>query len=167
MWQSEARRGGETACLAFARPRAHGLSAACHTAGSLRQMLQHRSRDVILRLRPTRTSRGATSPNHGLETRRVRTCTESTNLLIPHWRAYSVIRPPWENGSTPPISKTRLFIDGNSNAVNRYQSRSWMATGCAGTNTQRGEIITGNRSTRARVIQKERPPDLIRMARTR
>jgi hypothetical protein len=43
------RRGDETACLAF-DPRAYGVSATCHVACSLRQMLEQCSRDFILNL---------------------------------------------------------------------------------------------------------------------
>ena len=36
-----------------------------------------------------------------------------------------------------------------------------MAIGCAGIETQRGATITGKRSTRARIISKDRLPDPI------
>jgi hypothetical protein len=56
-----------------------------------------------------------------------------------------------------------LPLISRDNAARRYASTSETARGCAITRTQRGITITGNRSTNARIISKERLPEPMMM----
>ncbi len=113
--------------------------------------------------RPTRAYSGVTRPSHRLDSQGVSTGTGIIRRRRPRCRAYSCIRSLYETLSDPPISRMGFPSTGRSSAASRYCNRSSMPIGWAGTETQRGVIIMGSRSTSARIISKERLPDPMTM----
>ena len=102
------------------------------------------------RARPTRACAGVTRASHSPDKCGVSSGTGTSRRRSPRSRAYSRIIPPYETTSGPPISKIGLSpLSGRSSAASRYESTSVMAMGWVSVATQRGQIITGSRSTSA------------------
>ena len=100
--------------------------------------------------RPTRACAGVTSASQRPDRCGVSTGTGSSSRRSP--RKPRVLAASCRRRTTtsgPPISKTAAGSSGRSSAASRYASTSSMAMGCVSVATQRGQTMTGSRSTSA------------------
>ena len=104
---------------------------------------------------------GVISVSQRLDKDRLRNGTRINQRRSFRWRANSRISPTYEVTSLPPIWTVTLSGSGTRIAAMRYSMTSSMPMGCEAVLTQRGVIITGSRSTRARISSKDALPEPI------
>ena len=141
----------------LARRRAAVTGNAASAAGSRTTVGLRR---LSMSLRPTRAYSGVTRPSQRLERRGVRSGTGMSQ------RAQAALAGvlAHEVAVGQAVRAADLVDALGSRQADRGRRRgtrstSSIAIGCVSTATQRGQIITGRRSTSARIISKDRLPD--------
>ena len=108
--------------------------------------------------RPTRAYTGVVNPSQRLDRCGVSNGTGINQRRSPRCRAYSCMIRPYDTTSAPPTSNTRPSPCGRSSTATRYATRSAREIGWVGVRTHDGQIMTGSRSTSARINSNERLP---------